>query len=109
MQKVPTEYNLNLEALSVNRAWQGRRFKTREYNKWIQDGLWLLKSLEAQKKPYKLEIDLYVNALMDIDNPLKPLLDLLKKGGIIEDDRYIESLNVRKFISSDHKIVIRFV
>ena len=38
----------------------------------------------------------------DIDNPTKPLLDLLKSGGVIEDDRYIYKLTLEK-VKDDHE------
>lgn len=103
------KFELNLEPLSINQAFQGRRFKTPKYNKWIKSGLWLLKPLKRQEKPYRIDVELYVGSLFDIDNALKPLFDLLKKGNIIEDDRYIEVLTIRKIISKEHKFIINFL
>ena len=103
-----SEYEININPLSINTAWAGRRFKTPKYKKWAEDMLWLLKQLKPQEKPYKIEIDLYIAMLMDIDNPIKPILDALTKSGVIEDDRYIEKLIIRKIVSKEKKIVIRF-
>ncbi len=104
----PKEYEIDINPLSINGAWVGRRFKTPKYKKWTEYMLWLLKSVKPQEKPYRIEIDLYIAMLMDIDNPIKPILDTLTKSGVIEDDRYIEKLTIRKIVSKDKKIVIRF-
>lgn len=99
---------IDIDPLSVNSAFQGRRFKTPKYNDWITEGLWILKGMEKQKKPYKIRIQFYMSKLMDIDNPIKALLDLLVKAEIIEDDRYIEELYVKKIVSKEKKIVLKF-
>jgi len=45
------------------------------------------------------------NAVMsDIDNPIKTLLDLIVKGGLIEDDRKNTELLVHKIKSQDEYI-----
>ena len=97
-----TVFKLELKALSVNKCWQGRRFKTPDYNKYEQDVSFLLPKniiitgeigmlIEYHCKNYKM---------IDLDNLCKPLLDILVKNGIIEDDRKIVKLNLRK-IKSD--------
>jgi len=102
-------HEIDLEPLSINGCWQGRRFKTERYKQWIKLGLWMVKGIEKQEKPYNIEIDFYMSKLMDIDNPVKGFLDLLKKANIIEDDRYIETLHIRKIVSKDKRIVVRFL
>lgn len=93
---------LQLEPLSINTAFQGRRYKTLKYNEWLHEGLWLLKTSGIKKVKGKVAIDIifYTNKARDIDNNIKTFLDLLVKADIIEDDRYVYELNVKKVDTS---------
>jgi len=88
---------LNIVPLSVNKAFQGKRFKTKEYDIYIKNMLYLLPHIDfIPENNIKLFIEFgFSSKLSDIDNPLKPFIDcLVKKYGV--DDRYITELNVRK-------------
>jgi len=89
---------INIKALSINAAFQGRRFKTPAYNKYQVAVLSMLPKVEIGKAPYELHIDFGLSSkLNDIDNGLKPLIDcLVKKYGF--DDRDIYYLTVTKTI-----------
>lgn len=100
---------LKIPPLSINQAWQGRRFKTNQYKDWIERGLYLLRGVEKQTKPYKMEIEFYIAPQMDIDNPIKMFLDLLQKAGVIENDRWIVELHIKKIVSKEKKIRIKFL
>ena len=91
--------NLNKKALSVNKAWQGKRFKTKEYKAYEREILHLLPDLEINNlHDIKISIRFgYSNSLTDIDNGLKPLIDILQKKYNF-NDRYIYELNVKKEI-----------
>jgi len=83
--------------MSVNKAWAGRRFKTPEYKKYEKALLHLLPNVEINfKGTLSIEIDFgFSNSTSDIDNPLKPILDILqKKYGF--NDRDVYELNVKK-------------
>jgi len=97
---------INLAPLSVNKAWQGRRFRTKEYKDWTETGLWLLKKHKKYTGIVGVDIIFYMKnyKLADIDNPLKAFFDLIVKAGLIEDDRYIEEMTVRKEKSKVNQI-----
>ena len=100
---------LNIKALSVNKAFQGRRFKSPEYNKFITDMLLVLPKLkDVPTKDIRLKIEFgYSSKLSDIDNGLKTFLDcLVKKYGF--DDRYIIELHVTKIIVNKGEDYIKF-
>lgn len=91
--------NLNKKALSVNKAWQGRRFKTPEYKAYEKEMLLTLPNIDykfSDKINLKITFG-YSNSLNDIDNGLKPLIDILQKKYNF-NDRYIYELNVKKEI-----------
>jgi Holliday junction resolvase RusA-like endonuclease len=87
---------VEIKPLSVNVVFQGRRFKTPEYKKYERDCLLLLPQMDMPKPPYHLHIMFGLSSkLADIDNPVKPFLDILqKKYGI--NDRDIVALDLRK-------------
>ena len=88
---------LKIKPLSVNKAWQGRRFKTKEYQKFESEMLLILPKFKGEI-PDKIRIELFFgfsNSASDLDNPIKMVLDCLqKKYGF--NDKNIFELNVRK-------------
>ncbi len=87
---------INVKPLSVNEAWQGKRFKTPIYSRYERAVLLMLKPIKLNKAPYSVQITFgFSNVLSDIDNPLKPFLDILQKRYDI-NDRDIYELIVKK-------------
>lgn len=89
---------IDINPLSVNKCWQGRRFKTQEYRSYEDELLYKLPNL----KPFNGLISIYIvfgfsSKLKDIDNPLKPFLDILQKKYKF-NDRDIYKLGVEKNI-----------
>lgn len=106
-------FKLNIKPLSVNGAWQGRRFKSPAYVDFeIEMGL-LLK----QFKKFKIALDnteleikytFYLKnyALTDVGNLEKQLTDILVKNEFIKDDRYIKRIILQKERSKENYIEI---
>lgn len=86
----------DIKPLSVNRCWQGKRFKTPEYKAYEQEVLLKLRPLRLPEKPYKLFLEFGLsNMQADWDNPIKPFVDILqKKYGF--NDRDIHEAEVKK-------------
>jgi hypothetical protein len=77
--------NLNIKPLSVNKAWQGKRFKSPEYKKYEIQVLRLLPDIEIKQfKQLKITYG-FSNMMSDIDNPTKLVLDLLQKKYNVND------------------------
>lgn len=77
--------NLNIKPLSVNKAWQGKRFKTPEYKKYEIQVLRLLPDIEIKEfKRLKITFG-FSNMMSDIDNPVKLMIDLLQKKYNVND------------------------
>ena len=90
---------INIKPLSVNQAWQGRRFKTKSYQKFEQDLLFILPSNKYRfSNNAKLRVIYrfgFSNALSDLANPEKLITDILvKKYGF--DDRQIYEMQLFK-------------
>lgn len=99
---------IEIKPLSVNEAWQGRRFKTKKYKGYEKELLLKLPTKRISKPPYRIEIVFgFSNKMSDIDNPLKPFLDILqKKYGI--NDREIYELQVKKAITKKQNEYIKY-
>lgn len=90
------QQTINIKPLSVNDCWQGRRFKTKEYKAYEKEMKLMIKKQKMPVAPYNIELKLYLsNPLSDIDNPIKPILDILQKK-LAFNDRLIDKLTVEK-------------
>lgn len=91
---------INIKPLSVNSAWQGKRFKTPEYTKYEQKVLRLLNAGILPPPLYKLTIEYgFSNKASDIDNPTKLVLDVLQKKYKFDDKEIYELNLVKKIVS----------
>lgn len=90
--------SLRIKPLSVNEAWQGKRFKTKKYLAYEKELMLKLPKLQMPQPPYKVFYEFgFSNSLSDWDNPCKPLQDIMqKKYGF--NDRDILEANVKKLM-----------
>ncbi len=92
---------LNIKPLSVNKVWQGKRFKTQCYKDYETELFYLLPQKIEISKKMKLQLVFgFSNKASDLDNPVKPFIDILqKKYGFNDKDIYrleIEKKDVAK-------------
>lgn len=100
---------IDIKPLSVNQAWQGRRFKTKLYKRYEKDVMFLLPSkmdipVGELKVTYKFG---FSNSLSDIDNGIKSFQDILQKYYGF-DDRQIFKMIVEKEIVKKGEEFIEF-
>lgn len=87
---------LKIKPLSVNEAWQGRRFKTPQYDSYIQEVIWSLKPITLPEPPFLLKLKAGLSSsASDIDNILKPFIDCLQKKYRF-DDKLIHKIEAEK-------------
>ena len=99
---------IKIKALSVNEAWQGRRFKTDKYKKYESDLMLILPKIIVPNPPYRLNIVVgFSNKASDLDNICKPFLDVLQKKYNI-NDKHIEILHIEKQIVTKKNEFISF-
>ena len=92
---------INIKPLSVNQAWKGRRFKTDFYKVFELEFFYKLPDLKIPKGKLKISFVVgYKNALSDIDNFLKPCVDILQKKYLFNDNMIYE-LNVKKEVGKE--------
>ncbi len=71
---------INIKPLSVNEAWQGKRYKTEKYKRYQNTLLWILPKIAIPEPPYELHFRFgFSNKLADWDNPVKLTQDILSK------------------------------
>jgi Holliday junction resolvase RusA-like endonuclease len=93
------QFKINEKPLSVNQAWQGKRFKTPAYKEYEKAMLLRMPSSNVDKSQM-LRVEFFFgfsNKASDLDNPVKLLLDLAQKKYGFNDSNVFE-LNVRKCI-----------
>lgn len=71
---------LKIKPLSVNECWQGRRYKTDEYKVFEHNVYFSLPNLKLPEKPWRISYHFgFSNMRADVDNPVKPMQDILSK------------------------------
>lgn len=89
---------VDIKPLSVNQAWQGRKFKTPLYKAYEKECLLQLQSFNYEWANMPLELSLVVglsNMASDVDNVVKPFIDILQKKYNF-NDKFIFRLIVEK-------------
>jgi len=88
---------VNIKPLSVNQAWQGKRFKTPAYKNYEKAVLLCLPKLDVPEGKISLSLSFGLSSKnADVDNPVKCFVDCLqKKYGF--NDRNIYIMVIEKF------------
>lgn len=97
---------VNIVPLSVNKAWQGKRFKTKEYLKFERDMLYQLPNMIMPYPPYSIKIHYaFSSTLSDIDNPTKLVLDILQKKYKFDDKNIFELILTKEIVSKGNEFI----
>lgn len=92
------ELHVDIKPLSVNEAWQGKRYKSDKYNAYEMEMLLRLPPGKLPNPPYRVFYEFgFSNKLCDFDNPCKPLGDILQKKYGFNDNEIYEA-HIRKVI-----------
>ncbi len=71
---------INIKPMSVNEAWQGKRFKSEKYKLYEKQLPLLLKKIKLPEPNYEIYFKFgFSSTLSDWDNPVKPTQDILAK------------------------------
>ena len=84
--------------MSANKAYMGRKRKTKEYRVYTENVLEKLPDLEIPSGNLSIKLEVYYsNRRADIDNFLKPFIDIMQARYGFNDNK-IYKLHVEKFI-----------
>lgn len=99
---------IKIKPLSVNEAFQGKRFKTNKYNDYEKLLLLTLKPLEVPEGHLEVHYTFgFSSKNADIDNPIKAFQDILQKKYKFNDSN-IYKLVVNKVIVPKGEEFIQF-
>jgi Holliday junction resolvase RusA-like endonuclease len=85
-----------IKPISVNQCWQGKRYKTPLYSNFEKEMLLKMPKTSLAAPPFGVALVFgFSNSTSDIDNPIKPTLDIIQKKYNI-NDRDIYELAVKK-------------
>lgn len=87
---------IKVKPMSQNRAWQGKRFKSKEYKKYEPLVMSMLPKIVVPRGKLKITYEFgFSNSASDIDNPVKSCTDILqKKYGF--NDKMVYEMVLRK-------------
>jgi Holliday junction resolvase RusA-like endonuclease len=106
-------HKVDLAPITVNKAWQGRRYKTPEYKAWRQAAFVKIKALKLEKIEGWVEVHInsYLThfAITDESNLLKAIFDALVDAEVIEDDRFIKRHTSEKHKSKENYFTFEVV
>ena len=92
--------------LSVNSVWQGRRFKTPAYKTYEKELMLLLPDLEIPDGNLAIPITFGLSSkLSDIDNPVKPFMDILQKRYGFDDRRVYKMILEKKIVKKGEEYI----
>jgi Holliday junction resolvase RusA-like endonuclease len=97
---------IQMKPLSVNQVWQGRRFKTRAYDLYEKSVMYLLPKLEIPEG--KLQIDFefgFSSKQADLDNGVKPFLDILQKKYGFNDSKIYKATLLKTVVKKGEEFI----
>ena len=89
---------IQIKPLSVNKAWQGKRYKTNIYKsyEWALEGH-LPKKIDIPEGKLFIKLTFgFTSAGSDWDNPIKPFVDILQKKYNFDDNRIYGGLVLKE-------------
>ena len=104
-------FRIDVQALSVNQAWKGKKYKSKDYRNYEVIVHALLARLPLPKirdgDPFWLFVEFGIPALQDCSNGLKTFEDILCDKLKI-NDRYCFGIYLRKVVTKKKDCYIRF-
>lgn len=83
---------VKIRPLTVNQAWQGRRFKTPAYSAYEKELFYLLPPCSIPGGDLEVFYEFGLSSsLADWDNPIKPMQDVLQKRYRFDDRRIVRA------------------
>jgi len=102
------EVDLKLKPISVNAAFQGRRFKTSDCKRYELELWYELPQKEMIIGEVEIWFDFFLTYYgTDISNLVKVTEDILVKKGYIEDDRKVKYMHLAKHKSGENHMTIK--
>jgi len=97
---------LNIKPLSVNKVWQGKRFRTKDYDNYELAVRAMLPKIGLPDAPYEVNIFYgFSSKAADIDNPSKPFIDILQKHYGFNDKEIFKLTLVKEIVKKGQEYI----
>ena len=99
---------VRIKPMSINEAWQGRRFKSKKYTSYSTAVLMLLPELRNFDKKKALSLNLVFGVSSrgsDLDNLVKPFLDLLQTKYKFNDNQIYRMILEKEIIKKGEEFI----
>lgn len=99
-------FRLKIKPLSINECWQGKRFKTKDYDSYEEEVLYSLPGDLIVPANEKLCFILKVgfsSKNADLDNILKPILDILQKKYNFNDKMIYKIIAEKEIVKKEQE------
>ena len=106
-----TKIKILVKPLSVNKCWQGRRFKTKDYEEYEKEIFYELPTLlEIPSGELRFVVTFGVSSRnSDADNLVKPFQDILQKKYDFNDKMIYELLVRKQMVEKDGEFIEFFI
>lgn len=96
-----------IKPLSVNKAWQGKRYKTTEYKNYEKELLLALPKQDLPEPPYRIYFEFgFSNMQSDWDNPVKLIQDIMQKKYKFNDRDIMRAIVAKKKVKKGEEYFI---
>jgi hypothetical protein len=98
---------IEIKPLSINKAWKGRRFKTKEHVNYCKRIELLLPNdiFVPPKIDLFVEYEFGISKAFDIDNPKKIFQDLLSKKYNFNDNRIMKEFTTKVVVKKGNEYI----
>ena len=96
---------IDIKPLSVNNAWQGKRYKTPAYKAYEKELLLKLRPMKIPQGDLVVEYTFGITTLGDWDNPIKPFQDVLQKKYGFDDRRIMTAIVKKKVVKKGNEFI----
>jgi len=98
---------IKIKPLSVNDAWKGRRFKTDKYKNFEKAVLYMLpRNLYVPEGDFFVFLEWGMSSKGgDLDNPIKPFLDVLQKKYKFNDNQAYQAFIEKKIVKKGSEYI----
>ena len=99
-------HKIEVKPLSVNEAWQGRRFKTSAYKNYIRSVGYLLPKIKLPEPPFEVHYEFgFSSHGSDLGNPEKMLTDILAKRYGFNDNQIGRMVMVKVVVKKGQEYI----
>lgn len=99
-------HEIKIKPLSVNRAWQGKRYKTASYKTFEKNAQMLLPvKIDIPDGDLSVYYEFGVPKSMDWDNAIKPFQDILQRQYGFDDRRIMEARARKVVVKKGHEYI----